>query len=319
MNQGRLPFSLQDNLLTWTQNLLEVCCFEFARMHNPEKLDDLEIEVPRQRELQGWFVILGKMRIPQGAVRRTEGLADAMFGMRTLRNSAAHRIRAIPIPVLRDMVRQACHITSSFFDDTRHGMLESVLSELNKLASHISLVCDGEVLRGSIFGTLKLSVEENSKYQFVEPDNSIGELSRDRSALEKTQESGKDLVSGLPCSSNLDQAPIPFRDVTGRSSKKGQPQPVSSSEETPGLGHLEFGDVRGHTPRKPKVPVLFGDVRGLTSAQDQALLGVSPEKTSGLGHVIFRDVTGRSRTHPQAPLRAELCLVMRHQNNPHFG
>jgi hypothetical protein len=195
----------------------------------------------RIRELQGWFVILGEMRIPQGAVRRTEGLADAMFGMRTLRNSAAHRIRAIPIPVLRDMVRQACHITSSFFDDTRHGMLESVLSELNKLANHISLVCDGEVLRGSIFGTLKLSVEENSKYQFVEPDNSIGELSLERPALEKTQESGKDLGSGLPCSSNLDQAPIPFRDVTGRSSKKGQPQSVSSSEETPGWDIWSLG------------------------------------------------------------------------------
>jgi hypothetical protein len=130
-----------------------------------------------------------------------------------------------------------------------------------------------------MLGKLKLSVEENLKYQFVESDNSIGELSREHPALEKTQASGEDLVSGLPCSPNLDQAPIPFRDVTGRSSKKGQPRSISSSEETPGLGHLEFGNVRGHTSRKPKAPLLFGDVAGRTSAQDQALSGVSRENT----------------------------------------
>ena len=107
----------------------------------------------------------------------------------------------------------------------------------------------------------------------MEPNNSIGGLSRAPCSGEDSGEWGGSCQ--LHCSSNQDQAPMPCRDVTGRSSKKGQPQLVSSSEENPGLGHLECGNVRGHSSRRSQAPVLFGDVTGRTSSQDQALSGIS--------------------------------------------
>jgi len=155
-----------------------------------------------------------------------------MFGMRTLRNCAVHRTLAISVSVSEIWSGQA----------DPHGMLEGVFSELDRLVNHISWVYGGEVLQASILDPIKLLVVENSRYSW----SRTSQLGRSLEQL-ALENSGvlEDTIIRPQVSSTLGQNPLPFGDVTSRSSKKSQPESVSPHEMTPCSDHVEFGDTRG--------------------------------------------------------------------------
>ncbi|KFY23471.1 hypothetical protein V491_02522 [Pseudogymnoascus sp. VKM F-3775] len=140
-NPTYLPSTLQHLILAQTQQLLEECCYIFAKKWFPSMLEANGRDAPEAVELTKWWTTLSKCDIPATAIALGYGQSLAVLFKRavSIRHCAVHRRPRIPVKNVGDMVRDAWLLSQALQDDLRAAQLLHWYNELEKLVAHLNL------------------------------------------------------------------------------------------------------------------------------------------------------------------------------------
>jgi len=132
--EQRLPYSAQHTVLVTAQRLLEEACFEFAQRYMPSVLQSAGYDCPAAVELTQWATILTKHRFKLGKAA-TSSLKTPLFpalvlSMRTLRNTAVHRIPA-STAVVCQLVSSAADLAEVLQESARASLMREICGKVD--------------------------------------------------------------------------------------------------------------------------------------------------------------------------------------------
>lgn len=128
-----IPYGTQHRILTTVQNILEVCCFDFAKQWLPKVLEKRGWDCPSAVELTKWANVLGKhsQKLPLEAFDdRGTPIKKLLLNNHTLRHTAVHRVpttaRGISL-----LIQNALELVEALQDHKRAAQLDNLKCELD--------------------------------------------------------------------------------------------------------------------------------------------------------------------------------------------
>lgn len=136
-----VPYQTQHLLLTKAQQLLEECCFDFAKRWLPGVVETNGWTCAAAVELTSWTSLLGSKHyaeLPPGSFdlpmfttallgKEKYPLKDLFFQLHPLRNLAVHR-GSTPAPHIRELLKPAVRLARVLRDHKRAAQLEELKS-----------------------------------------------------------------------------------------------------------------------------------------------------------------------------------------------
>lgn len=127
-----IPYKDQHSILVTAQNILEKCCYEFARQWFPLELENAGWDCAEALELTKWTrVILNySERLPNTAFAVGRTLSqEVLISVHSLRHTAVHRLRTTGSGVT-ELIRCAVTFTETLKDSIRMLQLEDLYRQV---------------------------------------------------------------------------------------------------------------------------------------------------------------------------------------------
>ncbi|KAB2099664.1 hypothetical protein AG0111_0g12047 [Alternaria gaisen] len=127
-----IPYQVQHALLVTTQNILEKCCYEFARKWFPFELEAIGWNCAEAVELTKWTRVILKQSewLPREAFAFEESLSqDVLASVQLLRHTAVHRLRTTARGV-RKLIRDAVTFAEALRDSIWMPQLKDLLTQV---------------------------------------------------------------------------------------------------------------------------------------------------------------------------------------------
>ncbi|KAH8726696.1 hypothetical protein GQ44DRAFT_771071 [Phaeosphaeriaceae sp. PMI808] len=124
-----IPYQVQHALLVTTQNILEKCCYEFARKWFPLELEAIGWNCAEAVELTKWTRVILKHSewLPREAFAVEELLSqDVLASVQRLRHTAVHRLRTT-LRGVRKLIRDAVTFAEALRDSIWIPQLRDLL------------------------------------------------------------------------------------------------------------------------------------------------------------------------------------------------
>jgi hypothetical protein len=127
-----IPYQLQHAILATAQNILEKCCYDFARQWFPLELENAKWDCAEALELTKWTRLILKQseRLPSDAFATERTISqDILMSVHLLRHTAVHRLRTTARGVSK-LIRYAITLTEALKYPVRTLQLEDLLREV---------------------------------------------------------------------------------------------------------------------------------------------------------------------------------------------
>ena len=141
-----VPYQIQHALLVTTQNILEQCCYAFARKWFPFEVEATGCNCAEAVELTKWTRLIlkhSKSLPPEAlAVEGSSSLQEILASVQLLRHTAVHRLRTTArgvLKLIRDSVTFAEALRDSRWISKLRNLLRQAETELDKANNEYAL------------------------------------------------------------------------------------------------------------------------------------------------------------------------------------